>query len=125
MDRRRALSLVAGPMAFSLVANLADMLGWRPCPVERPCEAVSTPLAILAAAFPHGLGYVGQLYIGAWMAPIFLLVDLALLVLVWRWLPNRVSGRQVLGLIAAWLALSAFSAWFAPYPVVWALQATN
>ena len=78
---------------------------------------------MVGAAFPHGLTYWAEMFVGAWILPILLAVDIGLMVLVWRRLPEQVAIGRVASIIGTWVLLSLATFWLAPYLVAWTLKA--
>jgi hypothetical protein len=126
LRRWEAFWWISLPVVVSLLVRAMSVLEWPRCPGDGTCAEVADSVSMLGAAFPHVLGYPVEVMAGSWVLPFLVALDVAMGLLLWRWLPLQVGWATVISAWGIWVALAVLSVlWGAPLAVIWTAQALS
>ncbi|MCI3131715.1 hypothetical protein [Phenylobacterium aquaticum] len=99
------------------LAALPALIGPDPCGFQPTCEAVWNIWSMVGSLFPHILYMPIIFFLQRPLATLLLtlLLDVGLLAALWRALPPRIGLRTLLGVMAAWAAVTFVTDYYFPY----------
>lgn len=104
------------PMAFGLLA-LPALIGASPCRLHPTCEAVWNIWSMVGSLFPHILVLSIHSFLQRPIVSLLLtlLLDVALLAIMWRVLPPRIGPRTLVAVWSAWAVATFVADYYFPY----------
>lgn len=117
------------PLLISFIVLQREIWGWEWCGPHgtQACYNGLSALSWLTVVFPHALAYPLA------MAPIepivacltFVILDLLLCAIVWRWTPARLQILQFAAILTGWTALSVATTFAGPDLMAWVYRTTH